>query len=164
MILTRLLYRILAVFEAHATHQNISLGVCLGLLLGFSSPSTLHFWMFVGLVFLIRLNLAAALFSYGVFSLINYLGNSAFLNVGTSLLTRQRLLGLWGSLYEMPIVPFTNFYSPEVLGKLCIALISVGPIYIISMKAAKILEPILYHWWRTTKLYTLYRSYKPYAR
>jgi uncharacterized protein (TIGR03546 family) len=164
MFITRFIYRILAVFEAHATHQNISLGVCAGMLMGFSSPSTLHFWFFLSLLFLIRLNLASALISYGAFSLINYLANSVFFSFGNSLLTRAGLLRMWSSLYEMPVIPFTNFYVPEVLGKFCITLITVGPLYFVSMKLAKILDPILYHWWRTTKLYTLYRSYKPYAR
>lgn len=164
MFITRFIYRILAVFEVHATHQNISLGVCAGLLMGFSAPSTLQFWLFVSLFFLIRLNLASTLFSYGAFSLINYLGNPIFLSFGNSLLSRGGLLKFWSYLYEVPVIPFTNFYIPDVLGKLFIALISVGPLYFVSLKLAKILDPILYHWWRTTKLYTLYRAYKPYAR
>ena len=164
MHLTRLLYKILDLFQSHSTHQGISLGVCVGMLLALSPISSLQFWLFLTLLFLLKLNLASTLFSSLSFALLGYLGTPLFFSLGDTFLTKPALLGFWSALYESPLIPFTSFYNPEILGKLLVTLTLAVPLFFISMKLCKMLDVVVYHWWRTTKLYTLYRSYKPYAR
>lgn len=163
MILIRLIYRILSLFQSHHTTQGVSFGLCLGFLLALSPPSTIQFWLLLALFFLIKMNLLYTLFSIAFYSLAAYLASPVFATVGEYLLTRKTLLKFWSHLYEMPLVPFTDFYVPEVLGKMFLGLILILPLFIFSMKLVNFLTPLAYHWWRTTFLYNLYRSYKPYA-
>lgn len=164
MLFIRLFYRFIALFQSHATHQGLALGICAGMLYGLSPINSIHFWIFVALFFLIKINLASTLLSTAFFSLVSYLGKPAFFIVGDFLFNKKSLIGLWNWLYELPIFPYSNFYVPQVLGKLLVSAILVFPLYLASLKLIKILEPMTYHWWRTTKLYMLYRGYKPYAR
>ncbi len=163
MFLIRLIYRFLSLFQSHRSTQGVSFGLCFGFLLALSPPSTIQFWLLLSLFFLIKMNLLYTLFSVGVCSIGAYLGSPLFTTIGEYLLTRKTLLKFWSHLYEMPIVPFTDFYVPEVLGKMFLAFLLIVPLFIFSMKLVNFLTPLAYHWWRTTFLYNLYRSYKPYA-
>lgn len=163
MFMTRWLYRLLSFFESHGTPQGTSLGICCGLLLALAPINTLQFWVFISFIFLLQLNLTALLFSWGLFLIPSTLATPLFKKLGLSLLISKPLFSLWAFLYDLPVLPYTDFYNPEVLGKLTFALFGVIPIFVFSFKATIWLEPIVYHWWRTTKLYTLYRGYKPYA-
>ncbi|NBY19570.1 DUF2062 domain-containing protein [bacterium] len=164
MFAIRLLYRFIALFQTHANHHGISLGICAGMALGLSPQNSLHFWLLIALCFLIRLNLAATLISWGMFWLVAMLGKPAFFVVGDFLLNKKSLISLWNWLYELPFFPYTNFYVPNILGQMFFTTLIWLPLHIFSHKAARYLEPAVYHWWRTTKLYMLYRGYKPYAR
>ncbi|MFM8313901.1 MAG: TIGR03546 family protein [Deltaproteobacteria bacterium] len=164
MLLIRLLYRFIALFETHATPQGLAFGVCLGMLMGLSPSYTLQFWIALSLVFLIQLNLASLCSSCAVFSLINYLGGSLFKKMGISLLTPPVALKFWSAYFEAPILPFTDFNNPQILGSFLFGLLALVPIFMASVKITQRLEPTIYHWWRTTKAYNLYRGYKPYAR
>ncbi len=163
MLIIKLIYKILSFFQSHATHQGLAFGICTGMFLGLSPINTLHFWLFLILLFLLKLNLATTLFSWGSFELIGYLGKNAFFVIGDYLLNRRPLIEFWNFLYELPLFPYSNFYVPQVLGKFFCSLTAVIPLYIMSIKLITVLDPIIYHWWRTTKLYTFYRGYKPYA-
>jgi uncharacterized protein (TIGR03546 family) len=163
MFMIRWIYRLLSVFETHGTPQGISFGVCVGMLLALAPTNTLHFWIFFSLVFLLQINLTALFFSWFLFLIPSFVAAPLFKKLGLSLLISKPLFSLWAFLYDLPVFPYTEFYNPEVLGKLIFALLGVGPFFILALKTTLWLEPIVYHWWRTTKLYTLYRGYKPYA-
>jgi len=49
--------------------------------------------------------------------------------VGAGLLGAPALRGLWTALYNMPVVPFTNFNNTVVLGSFVVWLVSVVPLY-----------------------------------
>ena len=164
MFLIRLIYKFFALFQTHATHQGLALGVCAGMMLGLSPIQSLHFWFFISLCFLIRINLACTLTSWVVFAFIAATGKAAFFVIGDYLLNKKSLISVWNGLYELPLIPYTNFYVPQVLGQMVFLTLMCFPIYVCSRKAIQIIEPTIYHWWRTTKLYMIYRGYKPYAR
>jgi uncharacterized protein (TIGR03546 family) len=164
MIITRVIFRVIGWFEKYSSHQELSLGICLGMLLGLSSINSLQFWLGLALFFVIRANLTSLILSQFLFALVGYLGSPLFNYLGDYFLTRRALFSFWARLYESPIIPFTNFYNSYVLGRLMISVFLFVPLYAISKLLINLLEPVVYHWWRTTKLYILYRTYKPYAR
>ena len=117
MLLIRLTFKILGYFESHATHQGIAFGTCVGMMLALTPPDTLQFGLICSLLFLLQLNLTAVLVAGFLFSIPAYLGKLAFSQLGEYLLTRNSLTQVWTFLYECPLLPFSNFYIPETLGK-----------------------------------------------
>lgn len=164
MIMIRWIYKFIGLFETHASPQGIALGFSFGVLLALSPFSTLQFWCFLFLFFLVKASLASCLGSFAILSFFNLFTGPVFSKIGLSLLVPEPFLRFWTFMYNAPVIPYTEFYNPEVLGQLIVALAGSIPVYIVSFKLVSLLEPTIYHWWRTTKLYTLYRGYKPYAR
>jgi len=164
MIIIKLIYRFLSYFQSHSTHQGLALGIAVGMLLGLNPINSVQFWIFLTFIFLLKLNLSTTLASSLIFWLIRYLGKNAFFVLGEFLLNKKSLLAFWSYFYHLPILPFTNFYIPDYLGEIIVSLFLFIPLHLFSLKLIKVLEPFLYHWWRTTKLYMIYRGYKPYAR
>lgn len=164
MIIIKFIYRFLSYFQSHSTHQGLALGISLGMLLGLNPTNSLQFWLFLTFIFLLKLNLSSTLASSLIFWLIRYIGKNAFFVIGDFLLNKKSLLAFWGYLYQWPILPFTNFYIPDYLGEMMVSGFLCIPLYWFSLRLITVMEPFLYHWWRTTKLYMIYRGYKPYAR
>ena len=164
MILIRWTYKFLGLFENYSTAQGLALGVSLGMILAMCPINTLQFWIFSTGIFLLQLNLATLLGSYLLVSIFNLFGGHLFTKFGLALLVPQSLVKVWSFFYNIPLIPFTEFYNPNVIGKLVFCISAALPVYLVSYKLVTAIEPFMYHWWRTTKLYAIYRGYKPYAR
>jgi uncharacterized protein (TIGR03546 family) len=76
-----------------------------------------------------------AIFSYAIFSGIAYLLDPWFHTLGYNLLVNvEGLRGLWTTLYNTPLVPFTRFNNTVVMGSLVISIGLLLPVYFLSKK------------------------------
>jgi uncharacterized protein (TIGR03546 family) len=118
------------ILRAGQTPRQIAGGFALGAIVGLSSSLTLQGVFIWFIIFVLDVNLAAALLSFTLFSLFAYLLDPLFHRLGYVLLVDiDALKGMWTSLYNAPIAPLTRFYNTVVLGSFVSALILFVPIY-----------------------------------
>ncbi len=120
----------LKILRAGQTPKQIAGGFALGAIVGLSPVFTLQ-GLFVWLIiFVLDVNLSAALFAFATFSLFAYVFDPVFHSLGYFLLADiAALQGFWTSLYNAPLAPLTRFYNTVVMGSFVAAVICSVPIY-----------------------------------
>jgi len=130
------LSKLLKILRSGASPTQIAGGLILGMMMGLS-PSffSLTNLFLLLLLIVLNVNISMAIFSYAIFSGIAYLLDPWFHTLGYNLLVNvQSLRGLWTTLYNTPVVPFTRFNNTVVMGSLVISIGMLLPVYFLSKK------------------------------
>jgi uncharacterized protein (TIGR03546 family) len=107
---------------------------------------------------------------WALFVPIGFLLDPLFDWIGHSLLFTPSLTPLWTSLYNMPIVPLTNFNNTVVLGSLVFALLFLVPLFLAMRWAVaryrvtvgeRVRQSKFYRWVMASKAYNVYRIFRP---
>ena len=123
-------FRLIRVLHSDRDVRQISLGLALGMILGLTPLFSLHNLVVLLLVLFLRVNLSAAILSWLVFSALAYALDPLFHRLGLFVLTGvDGLQGLWTTLYNMPIVPYTRFNNTILMGSLIVSLAALYPVY-----------------------------------
>ena len=113
------------------TPAQVAGGFALGSILGLSPMLTLQGAVVWLIIFVLNVNLSAALLALSVFSLFAFLLDPAFHWVGYQVLVNiESLQGLWTSLYNAPVAPLTRFNNTVVMGSFVSALVLFVPVYL----------------------------------
>ena len=119
------------ILRSGQTPRQIAGGFALGSVVGlmpFLTLQGLALWL---VIFILDVNLSAALLAVTLFALVAYLIDPLFHAIGYFFLTDVSFLrGLWTSLYNAPIAPLTRFNNTVVLGSLICSLIAFIPVYV----------------------------------
>jgi uncharacterized protein (TIGR03546 family) len=75
--------------------------------------------------------------------------------IGRALLGAPALRGLWTSLYNMPVVPFTKFNNSVVLGSLVSWVVAFLPIYFLGVWAVAKYREKVYERLKRTKFFQM---------
>jgi uncharacterized protein (TIGR03546 family) len=110
--------------------RQISLGFALGMIPGLTPLSSPHNLLVLLALLFIRVHIGAAILSWGVFSILAYALDPLFHQFGLFILTGVGALqGLWTTLYNAPVVPYTRFNNSIVMGSLIFSLLAFYPVY-----------------------------------
>jgi uncharacterized protein (TIGR03546 family) len=110
--------------------RQISLGFALGMIPGLTPLTSPHNLLVLLALLFIRVNIGAAILSWGVFSILAYALDPLFHQFGLFILTGVGALqGLWTTLYNAPVVPYTRFNNSIVMGSLIFSLLAFYPVY-----------------------------------
>jgi uncharacterized protein (TIGR03546 family) len=110
--------------------RQISLGFGLGMIPGLTPLTSPHNLLVLLALFFFRVNISAAILSWGVFKILAFALDPLFHQIGLFFLTSVEFLqGLWTSLYNAPLIPYTRFNNSIVMGSLIFSLIAFYPIY-----------------------------------
>lgn len=168
MFIIQYLSKLLKILRSGASPPQIAGGLILGMMMGLS-PSffTLTNLFLVLLLIILNVNISMAIFSYAIFSGIAYLLDPWFHTLGYSLLVNMEgLRGLWTTLYNAPVVPFTRFNNTVVMGSLVISIGLLIPVYFLSktlvIKYREKLEPKVKNskWVKLLKSNQIYQLYE----
>jgi uncharacterized protein (TIGR03546 family) len=133
MFIIQFLAKLVKILRSAATPAQIAGGLMLGMVLGLTPLLTVHNLIVIILIIILNVNLAMAIFSFGVFSGIAYLFDPLFHNLGYYLLAKvPGLHGLWTSLYNIPVVALSRYNNTVVMGSLVTALILMLPLYFLT--------------------------------
>ena len=149
--------------------RQISLGFALGMIPGLTPFMSLHNILVLLALLFIRANISAAILSWAVFSLLAFALDPLFYRFGLFLLMDVGpLQGIWTSLYNAPLVPYTKFNNSVLMGSLIFSLLAFYPIYwggrIMVVKYREtIMERLnrlkIVHVFRASSLYKWYSRY-----
>ena len=131
MFWLKLVTNFIKILREGQTPAQVAGGFALGFILGLSPMFTLQGVLVWLIILVLDVNLSAATFSLGFFTLIAYIFDPIFHRFGYFILVDiNGLKGLWATLYNAPIAPLTRFNNTVVMGSFIIALILFIPVYI----------------------------------
>ncbi len=169
MIIVKLILKFIKILNKDASPQQIAGGMALGAIAGITPIASLHNLAVLILVLMLRVNISAAILSVGLFKAFSYILDPLFNKIGYSLLVNAGpLQSLWTTLYNTPIVPWTQFNNTLTMGSLAFSLIVFWPVYFVIVWAVKkYRERVLamFQKWKIThilkgsKIYHLYKTY-----
>ncbi|MFQ5709308.1 MAG: TIGR03546 family protein [bacterium] len=133
MFWLKFISKFIKVLRAGESPELIAGGVALGLLVGLPPFWTLQSVALLVVAILTKVNLSAVFFSLFFFSFVAYLFDPLFHHLGYFLLVKlDALHGLWTTLYNWPLAPFSRFYNTVVLGSFVTALVFAFPVYLLA--------------------------------
>ncbi|MBW2558938.1 MAG: TIGR03546 family protein [Deltaproteobacteria bacterium] len=126
----RYLFKLIRAMHSDTDPRQISLGFSLGMILGLTPLYSPHNLIVFLAILFFRVNVGAAILSWGVFSVLAFLLDPAFNQIGMFILAGTGILtGLWTSLYNMTLFPYTRFNNTIVMGSLAFSILASYPVY-----------------------------------
>lgn len=129
MLVLKLIRKFIKLLNSDASPTQMAFGFGLGSIIGFTPFGSLHNIIIWILIFLLKVNISAALLGVAVFSLVGLFLDPFADIIGYWVLTQLEFLHpMWTAMYNMPIVPFTRFNNTVVMGSIIISLILFIPV------------------------------------
>ena len=168
--LLKLIQSLLGALHSEGTPGQLAAGIALGSILGLTPLVNLHNAVVFAALVLLNVSFAGGMLGWAVFVPIGFLLDPLFDWIGHTLLFTPFLTPLFTSLYNMPIVPLTNFNNTVMLGSLVFAVLFAIPLFFAARYGvvryrATIAERVAQsRWYRAvtaSKFYNVYRMFRP---
>ncbi len=124
----RTLAKLLQVLNSETEPRQITLGLALGMVMGFTPMLTLHNVVVLLLVLVLRVNLSAFLVGIALFSILAYAVDPLFHTLGLSVLQSETLRPIWEDLYNTAWGRLEHFNNTVVMGSLVVSLVMFVPV------------------------------------
>ena len=168
--LLKLIQSLIKTRHSEGTPGQVAAGIALGSALGLTPLMNVHNLVVFSLIVLLNVSFGGGMLGWALFVPVGFLLDPAFHRIGESLLTAPSLRPLWTSWYNAPLVPYTNFNNPVVLGSLVSWLVLAVPIFFaarygVARYRATIGERVrqsrLYKAVTASQAYNWYRLFRP---
>lgn len=169
MIVLNQIFGLVKLLNSERGAWSIASGLALGMILGFVPSNPLITLALLFLICIFRINMAATMLAWAVFTIPAYLLDHQFDQLGYYLLTGiEALKPLYTKLYNMPIVPWSRFNNTVVMGSFMVGVIMFLPMLFLSKWLVeryrvsvwrKFTETKVYKALKSTKLFQLYEKY-----
>jgi uncharacterized protein (TIGR03546 family) len=167
MLFLKLLQQLVKALNSDGTPGQVAAGTALGAVFGLTPLMNLHNLVLFGLALILNVSLPGVFLGWMVFVPAGFALDPLFNALGSALLGAAALQPLWTALYNVPVVPFTNFNNSVVLGSFVFWALTWVPFYflwkwVVTRYRAVVLERLrktrVFHLVTASKLYTTYRS------
>ncbi len=167
MLLLKLIQQLVAALNSEGTPGQVAAGIALGAVFGLTPLMNLHNLVLFGLALVLNVSMAGVFLGWMVFVPVGFALDPLFNAIGMALLGAPSLHGLWTTLYNVPVVPFTNFNNTVVLGSVVVWLLAYVPLFflfrwLVARYRATIYERLkkmrIFQMITASKLFTTYRS------
>ncbi len=168
LILFKQLFALLKILNSETGENQIAAGISLGLILGFAPFLSLQTLLVILIILIFRVQAGAAFVSGFFFAFIAWITDPLADILGRHILETHALRPLFGTLYNMPIVPLTRFNDSIVMGSFAIALLLVIPAFyffrwaIRRYRIAVVAKLKNTRWWKVMQSTALYKWYAKY--
>ena len=173
MLVLKLIQSLFKALHSEGTPGQLAAGLALGSILGLTPLLNLHNAVVFALIIVLNVSCAGAMLGWALFVPVGFLLDPAFDWIGRTLLLETPVLRpLWTALYNAPVVSLTNFNNTVVLGSLVVAAALWAPLFFASRwgvvryratVAERVKRSALYRSVVASKLYNLYRLFRPEA-
>lgn len=170
LTLLKLLQSMLATLHSEGTPGQVALGVAFGSVLGLTPLVNVHNAIIFGLVVVLNVSFGGGMLGWALFVPVGFLLDPLFNRIGFALLESRALRPLWESMYNIPLVPYTNFNNTVVLGSFVGWLVLAVPIFFgarwgVARYRATIGERVrrsrFYQALMASRAYNVYRWFRP---
>mgnify|MGYP001822523921 CR=1 FL=1 len=122
--------KLLKVLNSETEPGQISLAVCLAMIIGLTPFYSLHNLLVLLLVFLLRVNVSAFILGFVVFSGAAFLLDPLFHKLGLWVLTLPALEGTWTALYGQVLWRIEGYNNSIVMGSSLVSLLLFVPLFL----------------------------------
>jgi uncharacterized protein (TIGR03546 family) len=154
--------KLLKVINSETAPGQISLALCFAMIVGLTPLYSLHNFLILLLVLLLRVNLSSFILGWVLFSGIAYLLDPLFHRIGLTVLSAESLESFWTTLYNITIFRLSNFNNSIVMGSLIFSLALFLPIYFLSNSLITKYRDHVLAWVRKTRIMEIFRASKLY--
>ncbi len=126
-----LIANLLKILNSETEPIQISLALCLSMVLGLTPLFSPHNLLVLFAVCVIRVNISAFLLGWALFSGIAWVADPLFHALGTLVLTEPSLQTLWTALYNASAFRLTRFNNTLVMGSLFSAILLFIPLLLL---------------------------------
>jgi uncharacterized protein (TIGR03546 family) len=170
-LILKQLFSFIKLLNSETGNISLALGMTCGFILGMTPTLSLHSLLIFLILFFFRIQIGAALIAAFFFKFVAFLLDPAFHAVGIKVLEMESLQGIYTTLYNMPLIPFTRFNNSIVMGSAVITF-ALSPIvfllsqyFIIKYRVtvlARFKETKVWKAVEATKFYQWYYKYDQY--
>jgi len=168
--LIKLIQSLFGALHSEGTPGQLAAGIALGSIMGLTPLVNVHNAIVFAAIVLLNVSFAGGMLGWALFVPIGFLLDPLFDWIGHALLFAEPLRAFWTSLYNMPVVPLTNFNNTIVLGSLVFALLFFVPLFVVTRWAvaryrvtvgARVRQSKFYRSLMASKVYNVYRMFRP---
>ena len=169
--IVRLVQGLFKALNSEGTPGQVAAGFVLGAAIAFTPLTSLHTLVFVLALFLLNVSVPGAMLGWVVFVPIAFILDPLFDRMGSTMLLGDGALdGVWGTVYNTPVLAFTNLTNSVVLGSLIGWALLAIPIFLAARWAVARYRATIYERYRdapifravrASKVYNAYRVFRP---
>lgn len=168
--LLKLIQSLFGALHSEGTPGQLAAGIVLGSFLGLTPLMNIHNAVIFALLVLLNVSFAGGMLGWALFVPIGFLLDPLFDWIGHGLLLAPSLRSMWTSLYNMPVMPLTNFNNTVVLGSVVFALVFAIPLFFVLRGAvaryretvgARVRASKFYRALTASKVYNVYKMFQP---
>lgn len=131
--LLRQIFSFLKLLNSDTGTNQIAAGIAAGFILGMAPTFSLQTILVIVLLFFFRIQIGAATLSAFFFKFVAFIFDPVFHEMGKKILEIDSLKGIFTTMYNMPIVPFTRFNNSIVMGAGVTSILLAPFIYFIAI-------------------------------
>ncbi len=171
-LILKQLFAFIKLLNSDTGNISLAAGMTCGFILGMTPVLSLHSLVVFLILFFFRIQIGAALVTAFFFKFIAFLLDPVFDAVGSRVLEVESLQGVFTSLYNMPIIPFTRFNNSIVMGS-AVVTFTLSPLvfiasqfFIVKYREIVVARFRTTRFWKAieaTKFYQWYYKYDQYS-
>lgn len=119
-------------FSGASSARQLALGFSMGMVIGLVPKENLTAVILLFILASSKVNLCSASLSTCLFSWLAVLLDPVCHLIGSNILLAAPLQGLWCSIYELPLAPWTDFNNTILMGSLILGVLLFYPAYRIT--------------------------------
>ena len=170
MLLLKMVQKLVQALNSEGTPFQVAAGVAMGAALGLTPLVNVHNAVIALVALMLNISLAGFFLGWTLLLPFGFVLDPLFDRIGSALLAAPSLQGLWTDLYNMPIVPYTNFNNSIVLGSVVFWLVMFVPILLAAKYGvtryrervyARLVKTRFFSAVKASKVYQTYRLFRP---
>lgn len=167
-LLIKQIISLIKLLHSENGENQIAWGLALGVFLGFAPFLSIQTLLVIFIVFIFRVQFAAAMLSAFFFKFVAFLLDPVADILGRLALENENLRPLWTKMYNVPILPMTRFNNSINMGSFIISLILCPLLFFVFKKLiiqyrskilAKMETTVLWKTVKASKFYNWYAKY-----
>jgi uncharacterized protein (TIGR03546 family) len=170
-LILKQLFAFIKLLNSDTGNISLAAGMTCGFILGMTPTLSLHSLLIFLVLFFFRIQIGAALLAAFFFKFVAFLLDPVFHSVGSQVLQMESLQGIFTTLYNMPLIPFTRFNNSIVMGS-AVVTFALSPFVFIASQffivkyrqvvVARFKETKIWKAVQATKFYQWYYKYDQY--
>lgn len=161
-LILKQIFAFLRILNSDTGHNQLAAGLALGVFLGFAPFFSLQTLLVFVCVFFFRVQLGAAFLSAFFFKFIAYILDPVADPIGRWALEVEFLRPFYVHIYNMPIIPFTQFNNSIVMGSLIISILLTPPLFFIFRSLIVKYRVLVVAQFKSTKVWKAFTATKFY--
>jgi uncharacterized protein (TIGR03546 family) len=138
LTLLKLIQSLFKTLHSEGTPAQVAAGMALGAAWGITPLMNIHNVLIAAVIAVFNVSVGGAMLGWLVFTPVGFLLDPVFDQIGRALLESPGLEAFWTRLYNVPVLPWTNFNNTVVLGSVVFWFVGLVPIYLLCREGVRL--------------------------